>query len=99
VTDTIPPEVLAAGAGLTPAVLPSLSDDELLGHLESVAGAISQVSDRQQSLWDLRLAIYQEARRRQPPITQQRIASAAGVSEVAVIQAIKKSAKKAEAAR
>lgn len=78
--------------------LSGLSDEALLEELAATADRIDAVNAEQEALWARRLAIYQAARDREPPITQQALASAARVSEVAVIQTLKKAAKKAETA-
>lgn len=78
----------------TAAELVGMSDDDLLTLLAGTADLLDTVGTVQAQLWEVRLRIYQEARGREPAITQQALAAAARVSEVAVIQTLKKAAKK-----
>lgn len=78
--------------------LDALTDDQVLSLLGRVAADLEASQARVTALFELRLEIYKAARRRQPPITQVRLAESARVSEVAVIQAIRKDAKAQAAA-
>lgn len=75
---------------MSDADLRALGTDELLGELSAVASRLVQVEAERDGLYARRLAIYQEARRREPPITQRALAERAGVSEPSVIQALRK---------
>lgn len=78
--------------------LDALTDDQALALLGRVAADLEASQARVTALFELRLEIYKAARRRTPPITQVRLADAARVSEVAVIQAIRKDARAQAAA-
>lgn len=85
-------------AALTEAQLADLDTNELLDTLGAIAARIAVVETERDQLYARRLAIYQEARRREPPITQRALAERAQVSEVAVIQALRKSRQNSGAA-
>lgn len=70
---------------LAPAELAELSDERLLTYLNSVRKRLTTVTSEQEALWQARIDVYQEGRRRTPVITNGRLAEAAGVSEVAII--------------
>jgi hypothetical protein len=69
--------------------LRTLDTNDLLDYLASLAERIAAVEDERTRLYAVRLAVYQEARDRTPPITQRALAERAGVSEPSVIQALK----------
>lgn len=73
------------------------SRDTLLTELEAVAAELEQAESERTDLYAKRLAIYQEARALQPPVTQRELAERAKVTEVAVIQALRKAARQQEA--
>lgn len=70
--------------------LSKLSTDELLSVLSDVADELSDVKERTEQLYAVRTALYVEARRRTPPITQRRLAEVSKMSDVAVIAALRK---------
>lgn len=67
-----------------------LDTNELLDHLDDLRVRIEAVEAERDALYAARLAAFIEGRSRQPAITQRALAERAGVSEVAVIQALKK---------
>lgn len=73
-----------------PPKLSKLSDDELLSYLAELASELSDVNARAETLYELRNAVYAEARHRQPPITLRKIAAVAGTTDVAVVAALRK---------
>lgn len=75
-------------------------DEDILAELAEVATRIEARNEAQEADYGRRMALYHEARGedRQPkPITFGRIAEAAKVSEVAVIQALRKDKAKTDA--
>lgn len=78
--------------------LAALSDDELLQWLRLVAADLEATTARQTTLYELRLAGYKAGRDREPVITQVRLAEAASVTEVAVIQSLREDRKRTELA-
>lgn len=77
--------------------LDALPDGELLALLDRVAADLEATIQREAALYELRLAVYKAARTREPAITQARLAEAARVTEVAVIQTLRADRKKNEA--
>lgn len=67
-----------------------LGDEALLVHLADVGADLRAAEARVKVLRERRIAIYENARNRQPQITQTRLAAAAQVTEVAVIQALRR---------
>lgn len=65
--------------------LERMSDDELLEYLGTIAAQLADVDEQQRTLWAERIAVYQEGRLRDPALTYGQLASAAKVSEVAII--------------
>jgi transcription initiation factor TFIIIB Brf1 subunit/transcription initiation factor TFIIB len=72
--------------------------DALLAELGQVAAELEVAEAERTELYAKRLAIYQEARALDPPVTQRELAERAKVTEVAVIQALRKAARQQEAA-
>lgn len=75
-------------------------DEDILAELAEVAGRIEARNEAQDRDYARRMALYHEARgddRDPKPITFGRIAEAAKVSEVAVIQALRKDKAKTDA--
>lgn len=68
----------------------ALDTNDLLAHLDDLRVRIVEVEAERDALYAARLAAFIEGRSRQPAITQRALAERAGVSEVAVIQALKK---------
>lgn len=73
--------------------LAAMDDDALLAHLAALADDLDATRARLDALHERRLAVYKNARGRSPAVTQRRIAEASRVTEVAVIQALRKDAK------
>ncbi len=71
--------------------------EQLLAELDTVAAELEQAEAERTELYAKRLAIYQEARALDPPVTQRELAERAKVTEVAVIQALRKAARQQEA--
>lgn len=72
-------------------VIAALDDDQLLARIESNAALIQHRKEDLDAFYADRIAMFQEARRRVPPISHARIAAAAGVNTTAaVINALKK---------
>lgn len=82
---------------MTPVGLELLDNDELLAELDRVAADLETENARVEKLYEVRLAIYLEARRRTPPITQAVLAEHAKTSEIAVTAALRKARKLEEA--
>lgn len=72
--------------------------DALLAELAEVGEMIRTTETALTGLYSRRLALFRVARRLDPPVTQRVLGDAAGITEVAVIAAIKK-AERAEDAR
>ncbi len=77
-------------ARLTDVELAALDTDALLDHLTALREAITDAEQTRDALYAARLAAFVEGRSRTPAITQRALAERAGVSEVAVINQIKK---------
>lgn len=77
--------------------LDTIPEGELLALLGRVADDLEATTQRGTALYELRLDIYKASRKRTPPIVQRRVAEAAHVSEVAVIQTLRADRLKAEA--
>lgn len=73
-------------------LLADLDDDALVALVESVRARITENEAERDQLYAGRVAIFRAARLRTPPVTQRRLADAAGVSPVAVTQALRKAA-------
>lgn len=80
---------MALDLGKLPDLL-DLDDDALVAHLADVADDLREAEARVKVLRGRRIAVYENARARTPAITQARLAAAAQVSEVAVIQALRR---------
>lgn len=61
----------------------------LLAEIGSVAAAIDETNARRAELYRRRAALFRVGRSLDPPITNPDLGAAAGVSEVAVIQALR----------
>lgn len=81
-----------------PQQIAALSDDALLVYLAEIADELDEVNARQAALWQGRIEVYQEGRRREPAITHGRLADAARVSEVAIITKLRQLEDRAQAA-
>lgn len=64
----------------------------VLAELAEVAQELADTLTAEQSLYRRRLALMEEGRAMQPPITQRQLAATAGTTEEAVIQALRKAA-------
>lgn len=82
--------LLADEAKLRDTMLDELTNDELVHVLEANADALDAAEARAAAARDLRLAIYQVTRGRDPKVTQKRLAEASRVTESFVIQTQKK---------
>lgn len=64
--------------------------DELLAYVAELAGDMTATEARIDALRALRVRVYRAARAQQPPITLQRLADAAGVTDVTVNRVLQK---------
>lgn len=64
--------------------------DQVLADLAAIRAEMAPIEDKRTELYARRLAVFAEARRLTPPVTQLALADAAGISEVAVINQLKK---------
>lgn len=64
--------------------------EDVLAELAELAEGIALDSQALDAKYARRLAVYQEARALDPPLTFGKVAAAAGVTEVAVIQSLRK---------
>jgi hypothetical protein len=64
--------------------------EDVLAELAQLAEGIALDAQALDAKYARRLAVYQEARALDPPLTFGRVAAAAGVTEVAVIQSLRK---------
>lgn len=69
--------------------LPTTPDD-LLAELDAIGKELATIEDRRTELYARRLALYEAGQSLDPAVTQGRMAAAAGVSEDAVTQALRK---------
>lgn len=76
----------------------TLDEAGVLGRLAELAPVISEHTTALEEAYAERLALYRRARELDPPVPFGRVGEAAGVTEVAVIQAIRKSDAKLAAA-
>ena len=79
-------------------MLAELDGDELVQALEATADALDKARTIQERATDLRMALWQAARDRDPKVTQARLAAASRVSEPFVIRELGKARKAAAAA-
>lgn len=70
--------------------------DLLLAELSAITAELAEVGARRAELYGQRLAVFQRARQLDPPITQRELGARAGVTEVAVIQALRQARRRGE---
>lgn len=75
-------------AALLP-VVPSLADDSLLEELRRIASELEEANELTKRLYAARTTLFIEGRRRQPPLKTRELGDAAGVTDVAVTNAVK----------
>lgn len=89
---------MADVAKITAADVAGMGTDELLDLIATLREQIAEHQTGLDALYAIRLVAFQEARRREPPITQRALAERAGISEVGVIQQLRTARLKAAGA-
>lgn len=69
--------------------LSRMTDDELLDELRHIGRALDDVNGARDGYYARRRAVFEEGRRREPPLWFRVMGEAAGVGEVAVIAALR----------